>query len=369
MENNQNIKYIVYLTTNMVNGKIYIGVHGTETPNKFDGYLGNSAWVNSPSTYNKGKFPIHAAILKYGTANFKRTTLKVFDTEEEALKMEAELVTEEFIKQSNNYNATIGGGMPPKSNKKVNQFDLQGNFIKVWESEVSVTRYYDCKASISKVIKNKRNFAGYFWTWEDQKEINVEEYLKTTSHGFIDQYDLDGNYITSYKSTNTASQKLDIDFGRLHRAIYRTTPCSGYYFLKSGTDIAEVICKKFKRTANKHPVYRYLESGEFDSEYPTTALASKTIPHSYASEIKRAVVNGTVYKGFIWSYFKSDNYYNIKNPTKYTKVPSIEQYDKDNNLIKVWENYKDCKKEFPYCLDVCRGKIKSTAGFIFKYKD
>lgn len=34
------MKYIVYKTTNIVNQKIYIGVHQTLNPDKFDGYLG-----------------------------------------------------------------------------------------------------------------------------------------------------------------------------------------------------------------------------------------------------------------------------------------------------------------------------------------
>lgn len=140
-------------------------------------------------------------------------------------------------------------------------------------------------------------------------------------------------------------------------------------FLKSGIDIAEVICRKFKRTANRHPIYRYLESGEFDTEYFTTALAAKNTPNTHASSIKKAVVNGDLYKGYRWSYFKASNYYDIENPKEYTEVPAIEQYDKEGNLIKIWKDYKECKKEFPYCLDVCRNKIKSTAGFIFKYKD
>lgn len=32
------MKYIVYLTTNIVNNKIYVGVHGTKDPTVFDGY-------------------------------------------------------------------------------------------------------------------------------------------------------------------------------------------------------------------------------------------------------------------------------------------------------------------------------------------
>ena len=34
------MKYIVYCTTNLVNNKTYIGVHQTENPDKFDGYIG-----------------------------------------------------------------------------------------------------------------------------------------------------------------------------------------------------------------------------------------------------------------------------------------------------------------------------------------
>ena len=40
-----NIKFIVYLTTNLVNRKIYVGVHRTETPEIFDGYLGNGLTI------------------------------------------------------------------------------------------------------------------------------------------------------------------------------------------------------------------------------------------------------------------------------------------------------------------------------------
>ena len=32
-------KYIVYMTVNMQNKKFYIGVHKTDTPYTFDGYL------------------------------------------------------------------------------------------------------------------------------------------------------------------------------------------------------------------------------------------------------------------------------------------------------------------------------------------
>lgn len=34
------MKYIVYCTTNLINNKIYVGVHQTSDPTHFDGYIG-----------------------------------------------------------------------------------------------------------------------------------------------------------------------------------------------------------------------------------------------------------------------------------------------------------------------------------------
>lgn len=40
------MKYIVYRTTCLINNKIYVGVHHTDDPNIFDGYLGRGLWKN-----------------------------------------------------------------------------------------------------------------------------------------------------------------------------------------------------------------------------------------------------------------------------------------------------------------------------------
>jgi len=86
--------YLVYQTTNLINNKIYIGVHTTK--NLKDGYLGS------------GKALTHA-ITKYGRENFKREILFYFDNPEEMFKKEIELVNEEFLKREDVYNLKVGG--------------------------------------------------------------------------------------------------------------------------------------------------------------------------------------------------------------------------------------------------------------------
>ena len=86
---------IVYMTTNTINGNIYVGVHN----GKQKSYLGSG-----PN--------LQRSIKKYGSDKFIRETL--FEgTPEECLEIEALIVDEEFISRRDTYNITVGGGMPP----------------------------------------------------------------------------------------------------------------------------------------------------------------------------------------------------------------------------------------------------------------
>lgn len=88
--------YAVYKTTNLVNGKIYVGFHKTINPN--DGYLGS------------GKL-IKRAIEKYGVENFKKEILAIFDNQKEAEDYEASIVDKDFTLREDTYNIAIGGNV------------------------------------------------------------------------------------------------------------------------------------------------------------------------------------------------------------------------------------------------------------------
>jgi hypothetical protein len=78
-----NYKYIVYKTTNLINGKIYVGVHRTNV-DVFDGYIGHGVTHKDKKKTVLIGFP--AAVRKYGYKNFKRETLFEYEDSEEGRK-------------------------------------------------------------------------------------------------------------------------------------------------------------------------------------------------------------------------------------------------------------------------------------------
>jgi len=88
------MKYTVYKTTNLVNGKIYVGTH--KTSNLDDDYLGSGT-------------NIKRAIKKYGKESFVKECLAIFDNPEDMFEMESEIVNEQFIVSGNTYNIVEGG--------------------------------------------------------------------------------------------------------------------------------------------------------------------------------------------------------------------------------------------------------------------
>lgn len=120
------MKYIVYCTTCLVTGKIYIGVHKTENPDIFDGYIGNGIKIGYILKNPKTAFQY--AIKKYGYKNFKRSILFVFDKEEDAYEKEGEIVTLDFIKRKDNYNVKIGGVRGGCPKKQIFRYHLDGSF-------------------------------------------------------------------------------------------------------------------------------------------------------------------------------------------------------------------------------------------------
>ena len=87
--------YYVYKTTNIVNNKIYVGVHKSDNIQS-DQYLGSGKILNK-------------SILKYGRDKFKRQILYQYQNETDAYDMQKLIVDKHFIKRKDTYNIKCGG--------------------------------------------------------------------------------------------------------------------------------------------------------------------------------------------------------------------------------------------------------------------
>jgi group I intron endonuclease len=87
--------HYVYITTNLVSGKKYVGDHSTNNLN--DSYLGSG-------------IALKEAIKKYGRGNFEREILKICDTKQEAFYLQKSYIENFNTLAPNGYNICPSGG-------------------------------------------------------------------------------------------------------------------------------------------------------------------------------------------------------------------------------------------------------------------
>ena len=238
------MKYIVYQTVNKINNKIYVGVHGTETPDEFDGYLGNGVSIYRPATYMNPKTPFQYAVKKYGVKNFIRTTLQTFDIEKDAYKLEEQIVNKEFLKREDVYNLALGGRLPDCANprKKVYMYDLDGNFEREFDSLNSAGRFLNPSAKgaghLPRAIKEGHQFLGHQFSYE---KLPFMKKLKCRTLNGVDKPYVGGKV-----------GRFD-DFGNLLETFNTMTDC-----VKAGYKNAKQVALG-KRDHCKGFVFKYLD--------------------------------------------------------------------------------------------------------------
>lgn len=121
--------FYTYKITNLINGKIYIGVH--KTTDLEDGYMGS------------GKI-LKRSISKHGIENFKKDILMLHDSEEEMFEIEALIVDQDFVDRKDTYNIKLGG---------------QGGFDHLNRDHAEMVRRM--KLAVSVVKKKRAEIPGY----------------------------------------------------------------------------------------------------------------------------------------------------------------------------------------------------------------
>ena len=358
-------KYIVYETINVVNSFIYIGVHKTNTPYAFDGYLGCGIYVNKPSSYKYCKTALQKAVNTYGVKNFKRTTLACFDSEIEAYSLEADLVNSDFLKRNDVYNMVLGGDMQIRRNVKTYIYDSNtGVFVKEFPSIRDTSKYLEVNSStISGAIIYKSTVKNYYITNYKTDKLNIDStYIRHHNKKVaVYIYNKQGEYISEYKSANEAAKELECNSSEICRAAKLGYLVKQLYYIsyikETSYDKARLYYVKNRK------VYKYNNTGILICSYTTQKEAEVFNPGVNINKcIKYKILD---INNCFWSLEKLYNFEECHHRNISKKVGRfsdtmtlLDTYDSCNKCCKIWG------KGVVKCLT---GKSSKHKNYIFKY--
>ena len=358
------MKYIVYKTTNLINGFIYIGVHHTNTPYQFDMYLANGIYINKPDSYKKCKTAMQKAVSEFGVKNFRRETLAVFDTPEEAYDLEGELVNEEFLSRPDVYNMILGGRINHSDGIKCYQYTIDGVFLKEYKSyeeaanDINIDPTSIRRSILYKYLVNNK----YYYSNQKVDVLDTKVYskgLKKSVHRYLDN----GKYDSSYDSYSSAAIATGCNYNTVARSVkLGVITEKGYYFSTVKEDSYD---KARSKEIYFRPVYKYSENGEFLKEYETQHQAELDNPFSnITNSIKFKTVDAN---GFMWCLDKVKEYNKKSNGKRGRKVAEL---DNNGNIINTWNSARACCRERGSGVqNVLNGCYPTHKGIIYKYID
>ena len=245
------MSYCVYMHE-CPNGKKYVGVT-SKNPNE--------RWKSGHGYRNNKHF--YSAIQKYGWDNITHTVLHSNVSKDEAYQLEQKYIRE-YNSIEYGYNHSIGGD----------------------KSSLGFHHTEEARRKIAQAgIGRKRS----------EKSIQIVSEVKSKS---IKCFDLDGNYIKTYKSLREAEKELDIDNSNISAVCTgKYNQIKGYIFryADDNTAVTKVRCRT-------KPVNMYSLSNEYIRSFKSIKEASRVmgITDTHITDACRGKYSHS--GGYIWRY-------------------------------------------------------------------
>lgn len=403
----------IYLITNNVNGKQYVG----QTNRTVDFRFQQHQYRSTKAKYTQ---PIYSAFKKYGIDSF---------SVEEVCKLEAvtkeqltELLNEQEIifidkynsKVPNGYNVLSGGNVNPTylTAIKIYQFDTNGKLLCVFDSISECIRFLGLhgEATLKKHIRSRTLYKGYYWSFEDFLDISLCNGESLGNKKPVFQFDLEGKLIKRHLSASHVNEDFISKYAIQMACIKSPHVAKGFIWLytdvitkkeiQSANDFVKQIqisekentktkkdkikpnieksrkhnnslCKE-EKTNNKKSVYQFSLDAIFIKKWDSETEASLFITEGRSSSALWSVLTGKCSQahGYLWSYTETP-------PDKYkTRIEKfgkkVNKYDLDFNYICTYDSAIEaslsvgskCYQSISGC---CNGVTHHSFGYIWRY--
>ena len=164
----------IYKTTNLINGKIYVGL-STKTVEEGTKYYGSGKLINK-------------AIKQYGLENFTKEILtRDIEDKKQLAKLEVEFIKEYNSTDRNiGYNISAGGDLNPDSQRvAIYKYKISGELLKSYSTIEDAVKETGDKNLYRKNVRESRPLKGYWYSTSPlskdevvQKQLDFESVRK-----------------------------------------------------------------------------------------------------------------------------------------------------------------------------------------------
>lgn len=386
-----NNKYIwcVYLHTNKINNKKYVGITSRNPLvrwNNGNGYTSNKHFFNS--------------IKKYGWKNgFEHEILYVNLSEEQAEKIEKELISKyHSYDMKYGYNQDMGGHTSGQHSqktkdkiseiqkKKVFQYDrYTGNFIKSFKSTLDAEKELGIpNSNISSVcVKKTKTSHDFVFRYEENgyvegeklplKELKIVNSNKSTT--LVGKYALDGKtLIKEYSMIKDAYEEENINKSTFYKILDSNEEYEGYIWKRIKNEYADEFLTLYEKKRNTlKKILQYSVDGIFIQSYESMAEAEQNsgVKSKY---ILQSIRGQQVLAGnFIWK--KTDDgfvpdFIDVPKDNRVNRK-KIFQLSLNDEYIQTFNSISEAARYFqvsPSAISQClRGKSSSCNNYHWKF--
>lgn len=287
--------YYIYKASNIINDKVYIGCtkHFNERVKQH--------LVCTPAE----DCEFHRALEALGKENFKFEVIDTADGIEEGHRLEREYI-KKYDSFRNGYNSTIGGyAATPWNVKPIVCLDLDGNFVKRYESagEAKKDGFSDsnvlecCKGILRSCMKH------IFMFEEDYEKSGPKKYEKPVPFNKtpVVQCDMDGNLIKRFASINEAADETGIPRPQISASVTgKHKSAYGCIFVRETDFPIKDLTAFEKKKKGRRVAQINIDTGDVVKIYDRIADAGRELGVSYKAIHKVVDKEDRSAYGFRW---------------------------------------------------------------------